>query len=97
MLIGLDADSQFENAQIQLEAGDTLLYYTDGLTDAVNATGDRFDENNLIQVFAQACEREVMPQAILNFLFESVMAFSGSENENSDDMTLVVMRVKSTE
>lgn len=97
MLIGLEANSQFENAQIQLAEGDTLLYYTDGLTDAVNSTGDRFDESNLIAVFAQACERYAMPQAILNFLFESVLSFAGSENENSDDMTLVVMRVKSTE
>ena len=97
MLIGLDANSQFENAQIQLNAGDTLLYYTDGLTDAVNPSGDRFDESNLIEVFAQACERCSVPQSILNFLFESVLSFSGSENENSDDMTLVVMRVKSTQ
>lgn len=96
MLIGLDTHSQFNDAQIQLREGDTLLYYTDGLIDAVNARGDRFDEENLQQAFARACQVCPTPQAILDFIFEEVQSFAGSENDNSDDMTLVVMRVKST-
>ncbi|MFO0174211.1 MAG: PP2C family protein-serine/threonine phosphatase, partial [Aphanizomenon sp.] len=32
MLIGLDANSEYENAQAQLEVGDRVIYYTDGLT-----------------------------------------------------------------
>ena len=41
MLIGLDANSEYENAQAQLEVGDRVIYYTDGLTDAAAAGGDR--------------------------------------------------------
>ena len=39
MLIGLDADSQYEEAQVQLHQGDTIIYYTDGFTDAANQDG----------------------------------------------------------
>lgn len=96
MLIGLDADSQYEDAQMKLAPGDTIIYYTDGFTDAVNPNGDRFDEENLSDAFQWACQHYHSPQAILDYLFDQVQQFIGSGNRNGDDMTLVVMRVKSS-
>jgi sigma-B regulation protein RsbU (phosphoserine phosphatase) len=95
MLIGLEADSQYEDAQMQLASGDTIIYYTDGFTDASNQKGDRFDEENLTQAFQWACEHCTNTQEILNYLFDQVQQFIGSTNRNGDDMTLVVMQVKS--
>ncbi len=97
MLIGLEADSQYEDAQVQLASGDTIIYYTDGFTDAANPNGDRFDEENLTRAFQWACEHCTSTQAILDYLFEQVQQFLGSTNPNGDDMTLVVMQVKSSE
>jgi len=94
MLIGLDVDSQYEDAQIQLESGDTIIYYTDGFTDAANQSGDRFDEENLIRAFHWACKHYQNPQAILEYLFARVQEFVGSANGNGDDMTLVVLQVQ---
>lgn len=94
MLIGLEADSQYEDAQVHLNPGDTLIYYTDGFTDAANQNGDRFDEENLSRAFQWACEHCKNPQAILEYLFDRVQQFIGSANRNKDDMTLVVMQVK---
>ncbi len=96
MLIGLDANSQYEDGQTQLSPGDTILYYTDGFTDAVNQKGRRFDEENLIKIFETGCQRYDSPQDILDYLFDQIKAFIGSGHNNSDDMTLIVMRVKST-
>lgn len=94
MLIGLDAESQYEDAHIQLHPGDTIIYYTDGFTDAANQNGDRFDEENLIRKFYWACQHCQGPQAILEYLFEQVYRFVGSANQNKDDMTLIVLQVK---
>lgn len=94
MLIGLEADSEYEDAQIRLELGDTVLYYTDGLTDAVNQNGDRFDEENLADAFCWACQQGYEPQAILDYLFAQVQQFIGSANRNGDDMTVVVLQVQ---
>ena len=94
MLIGLDADTHYQDAQIQLQPGDTLIYYTDGFTDAANQSGERFDEENLTQAFQWACEHCKQPQTILEYLFDRVQEFIGTENRNSDDMTLIVMQVK---
>ncbi|ACK67624.1 protein serine/threonine phosphatase [Rippkaea orientalis PCC 8801] len=97
MLIGLDADSEYGDGQVQLAPGDTVIYYTDGFTDAVSQKGDRFDEENLIQAFQTACQQGNNSEGILDYLFEQIKQFVGSENNNSDDMTLVVMQVKSSE
>lgn len=97
MLIGLEADSRYQDAQVHLAPGDTIIYYTDGFTDAANQKGDRFDEDNLTQSFQWACEHCSNSQAILDYLFEQVQQFIGSKNRHGDDMTLVVMQVKSSE
>lgn len=97
MLIGLLPDSAYEEAQLQLAPGDTIMYYTDGFTDAVNNNGERFDEENLHHAFDWACQNLAKPQEILDYLFQEIDNFIGYGNKIIDDMTLVVMRVKSTE
>lgn len=96
-LVGLEADSIYDDAQVQLEAGDTLIYYTDGFTDAVNSKGERFDQKNWLSAVKEACQKYTDPEQILEYLFGKVAAFTGLVNDGSDDMTLVVMRVKSEE
>jgi sigma-B regulation protein RsbU (phosphoserine phosphatase) len=93
MLIGLDANSQYEDAQAQLEPGDTIIYYTDGLTDAASAGGDRFDEDNFISCFSTACKYCNGPQEIVDYLFDQVQLFIGADRQNTDDMTLVVLQI----
>ena len=94
MMIGLDAYTQYQEADVKLQAGDTIIFYTDGLTDAVNAEGERFEQDNLTETFRQACHTCSGPQEILNDLFERVQQFTGAQTESSDDMTLIVMQVK---
>jgi len=93
MLIGLDANSEYEDAEAQLEVGDTVIYYTDGLTDAAAAGGDRFDEDNFVTSFRTACKYCNSPQEIVEYLFDQVQQFIGADRQNTDDMTLVVLQV----
>lgn len=95
MLIGLDVDSQYLEDRVRLMPGDAIAYYTDGFTDAGNAAGDRFDEENLTKAFRWACHHHQSSQAILDYLFDQVQKFVGPTNSNSDDMTLIVMRINS--
>jgi phosphoserine phosphatase RsbU/P len=94
MLIGLDANSQYEDGQAKLESGDVVIYYTDGMTDAASASGDRFDEENLIEALNIACRIYDDPQEILDYMFNKVEDFIGADKQNTDDMTLVVLQVK---
>ena len=93
MLIGLDMESDYEDDTVTLGSGDTIMYYTDGFTDAVNADGDRFDEENLFNAFQWACQNLSTTNAILDYLFERIEEFTGKSSSNKDDMTLIIMKV----
>jgi serine phosphatase RsbU (regulator of sigma subunit) len=92
MLIGLDVNTSFQEAQVQLQSGDVVIYYTDGFTEVTNAKGQQFDEENLADELQRACHRYRDPQQILQHLFDRVEEFSGLSKPN-DDTTLVVARV----
>ncbi|MEM8718704.1 MAG: PP2C family protein-serine/threonine phosphatase [Cyanobacteria bacterium P01_G01_bin.39] len=94
MLIGLDMESEYEDATVQLAPGDTIIYYTDGFTDAANENGDRFDEENLCLCFKWACQHLETPDEILEHVFAQVKQFSGANKNCGDDMTSIVMQIQ---
>lgn len=93
MLLGLDMDTQYHEQQIQLQPGDTVVYYTDGFTEASNRRGERLDEENLERAMQWACRNCPTAEAILDYLFDLLSRFVGEGRDNEDDVTLVVMRV----
>jgi phosphoserine phosphatase RsbU/P len=93
MLIGLDANSQYEEDRIQLQPGDTIIYYTDGFTDAANQDGERFNEDNLIHTFHTACQQQLSSQATLDRIVSKIDSFVDVDRADGDDMTMVVMKV----
>jgi phosphoserine phosphatase RsbU/P len=94
MLIGLDADSEYEEAKLQLQPRDTIIYYTDGFTDAANQDGERFNEDNLIHTFHTACQQQLDSQATLDRIVSTIDTFVGFDRDNGDDMTMVVLKVR---
>jgi sigma-B regulation protein RsbU (phosphoserine phosphatase) len=94
MLLGLDMATQYHEAQVDLQPGDTVVFYTDGFTEAANQRGERFEEENLERALQWACRNCNSAEAILNYIFDLLNRFIGTDHSNEDDMTLVVMRVK---
>ncbi len=94
MLIGLAPDSQYEDKTTRLYPGDTVVYYTDGLTDVANAKGDRFEEERLVKVVEKLCAEGNGAEAVLGKLFERIQDFMGPDMSNGDDMTAVVIQVQ---
>ncbi|MBE9062762.1 PP2C family protein-serine/threonine phosphatase [cf. Phormidesmis sp. LEGE 11477] len=93
MLLGLDMETHYQENQIQLQPGDTVIYYTDGFTEAADRDGRRFDEDNLIDSFGWACRNFTDSDEILQYLFDMLSRFVGHDREAEDDTTLVVMRI----
>lgn len=87
--LGWFADLPITPVEYQLEVGDVLVLYTDGLTEAENINREPFGEDRLIDSV-----RAVTGQAtatILAHLIDSVITFT-DDIPASDDMTLVVVR-----
>ncbi|MDK1031146.1 MAG: SpoIIE family protein phosphatase [Planctomycetia bacterium] len=89
-LLGVLAEARFEKGIVDLEPGDCLVLYTDGVTDAKNYDGERFGHDRLIEEitghYGQSSER------IVNELFWDIRRFAGLA-QRADDITLMILRV----
>ncbi len=70
----------------ELGPGDTVLLYTDGVTEALNAEGEQFGEERLLEATRQ--HRELSPPELLAAVADQARGFS--PHEQADDITLIV-------
>lgn len=94
MLIGLDGRAQYQEVSVQLEPGDRVIFYTDGITEAENSQRQRFEESRLQAALTQACQLDLPPNRVLEHIFRAVSQFTGPLKEEQDDMTLIVLAVQ---
>ena len=94
LLIGLQSEADYGIAQIVLEPGDVLLYYTDGVTEASGYSGERFDEERLVRNLQAACRSGISAQGILDQLFARLDRFVGADRQLDDDASMVVLKVR---
>ncbi len=86
--IGIDDSTTWESALQPIKAGDVLIMYTDGITEAQNKNGDFFDEDLLIEAAELRLGRPA--HEIQAAILESLQSFVG-EFPQSDDITLMVL------
>ncbi len=94
MGLGLDRGEHFERlleeAEVPLRAGDVFLFFTDGLSEAMNARSELFGEGRLQAILeaGEALSTDELKERILG----EIRAFVGDEAQH-DDMTLVLLKV----
>jgi sigma-B regulation protein RsbU (phosphoserine phosphatase) len=87
--LGMFASEACQVVQSELNAGDMIVFYTDGLPEAENPNGDAFGMDRLEAVVRANSE---LPAAqIINVLFGAAVDFRGSRNF-TDDVTIVVVK-----
>ena len=89
-VLGLFPEWGCELSQAQLGPGDTLVLYTDGVTDAFNKAGKEFGEQRLIDAVWKHCK--LSPPHLLNAIVDDVRRFSPGEQH--DDITLIVAKCR---
>jgi len=93
-VIGLQKDAEYQCGEIQLEPSDLILYYTDGITETSNSSGERFGEKNLINTFTKLCEKSLCSQDILNQIFKTLDKYSGNKKTLDDDASIVIFKLE---
>ncbi len=92
--LGLDAGDRFEKIleedEVPLEPGDFFLFFTDGLSEAMNPGSELFGESRLRRILEDG--RGLSSEELKERILEEVRAFVG-EALPHDDMTLVVLKV----
>jgi sigma-B regulation protein RsbU (phosphoserine phosphatase) len=87
--LGLFANSRYTVNSLRLDAGDSLVLYSDGVTEAQDSVGGLFDEERLVQTLRRYRNRGA--KAIADGVRQEVAAFRGT-CPPSDDMTLLIVR-----
>jgi len=86
--VGVWGDAQIENRQISLAPGDSLVAFTDGVTEAQNAKGELFGEQRLERLL-HAFHGEAVEE-IRRRIHDEVNRYR--ESTDQDDVTLLVLR-----
>ncbi len=87
--LGVLEDIELEEREIDVAPGDLLVFYTDGVTEAMNTGGQQFDGERLRA--AVAANPDASAQQILSAVVDAVRAFTGDAPQ-SDDLTLFVAK-----
>ncbi len=87
--LGMDADSIYKQGTLNLQAGDFVLLYTDGVTDALDAEKNDFGMSRLQEVVSANCT--AAPEELLDALQKAMDNFTGLAAPY-DDMTMLVIK-----
>jgi serine phosphatase RsbU (regulator of sigma subunit) len=92
--LGLDPGARFdailEEAEVALEPGDLFLFFTDGLSEAMNTSAELFGEGRLRRILEES--GSLGSEELRERILDEVRRFVGDALPH-DDMTLVVLKV----
>jgi sigma-B regulation protein RsbU (phosphoserine phosphatase) len=91
LILGLFPHATYEQETIQLDDGDTLVVFSDGVTEAQDSAGEEFGEQRLLPCI-EACSSSA-PGVLLDSILATVRTFSASAAQ-VDDVTALVLRYK---
>jgi len=87
--LGIKPNQKYKLENCRMLQGDTLVLYTDGISEAMNSQGELFGENRIMEVLKEHHEKTC--KEIAYTLLEHVQKFSANSIYN-DDKTLVVIK-----
>ena len=86
LLLGKFEGASYDKTTIQLDPGDTIVTFTDGVTEAENDSGGFFDEERVIKYLENSAGKKLNP--LVKGLFLEVMKFADTAPQ-SDDITVL--------
>lgn len=88
--VGLIERSEFKSANLQLNPGDLMVFYTDGVTETHNAEEDEFGDDRLLQTVKE--NHRAVPAEMVRILRNRLKTFGGHKRPE-DDTTIMVMKI----
>src|SRR5713226_7516751 len=87
--LGIQSGGKYETASLELEAGDALIFFTDGVVEAFNESGEEFGNERWLSAIRNLPDWDA--SQTLQFLMKRVDEFVGATRQ-SDDITCMVFR-----
>jgi phosphoserine phosphatase RsbU/P len=89
--LGIEMDSQYKTGALELQPGDVLIFFTDGVVEAFNESGAEFGNERWLSAIRNLPDWDA--QQSLQFLMMRVDEFVGTTRQ-SDDITCMIFRCK---
>jgi sigma-B regulation protein RsbU (phosphoserine phosphatase) len=88
MPLGVEENTLWGQGSVEIEPGDVLVMYTDGIPDAVDEDGDFYGDKRLVEI----CRRSLSmsPQEIQAAILSDIQDHVG-EADQFDDITLLIL------
>ena len=86
--LGVMDGADYEQASVTCAPGDTVVFYTDGVTEAFNSDGEEFGMDRLLQIFESSPDD---CRTTLDLIFDAVSEFAGDAPQ-FDDITCLALR-----
>ncbi len=93
MPLGLMPGMSYQEGEVSLREGESVLFYSDGLVEAHDPKGEMFGFPRLRALVAEHGEEE---RSLGDFLMEELYSFVGEGWEQEDDITLLTLRRSSS-
>ena len=90
-MVGIVSGHNFQSDKIQLEPGDTIVMYTDGVNEACNTNFDEYGDDRMAQLLEKQAGRTC--REMIDAQLEDVRLFSNGADQ-SDDITIMALRRK---
>jgi phosphoserine phosphatase RsbU/P len=89
MVLGISCDEPYKQSVLELQRGDLLLLYSDGVPDGMNFSNESFGRQRLIEVFKRGGDSA---DAVAQNILWELRKFVGI-SKRTDDVTMIVVKV----
>jgi sigma-B regulation protein RsbU (phosphoserine phosphatase) len=89
--LGILDEADYLETRLQLESGDKVVFYTDGIVEAMNVQEEMFGFERLLEVVKEA--RAMDADSLLRQIIDKVNTFAGDAAQH-DDLTVIVVGVE---
>ena len=89
LLLGAIKDAEYESNVVMIQPGESLFFYTDGITEAFNKDEEEFQEMRLSKILEN--KNSSSANELVKHVFEGVQLFSDGV-EQSDDITCLALK-----
>lgn len=87
---GIMEDAPYDEAQVDLKSGDIAIFYTDGVTEAMNPDGEMFGEKRLKDIVLR--NSRLAPSGLISSIRDELSRFV-DDAPQYDDLTLMALKV----
>jgi len=89
LVLGILEDAEYCEDHYEMQPGDTIVFYTDGVIESSNVAGDEFGEDRLKEIIED--KHKASAQELIDTIYNEVQSFSAGLPQH-DDITIIALK-----